>query len=211
MLNISCLSQKGGVGKSTLARMIATTYAGAGWRVKIADFNVKQKTSTDWAALRMGSGIEPSVPAEAFREFKNAKLQSRQYDLMVFDGRPDSDVSTIEIAKESQLVIIPVSVTNDDLQPQVRFAHELLSRGVARESMLFVVNQSLDSVLSVEDAKSFVRAAGYAIANVDIPNKTGYQIAQNIGRAITETAYPTLNKRAETAAQEIVTRVNEIP
>ncbi|WP_193371722.1 hypothetical protein [Polymorphum gilvum] len=36
-LFIGTISQKGGVGKSTLARLIAREYALAGWNVKIAD------------------------------------------------------------------------------------------------------------------------------------------------------------------------------
>jgi chromosome partitioning protein len=52
MVLIGSLAQKGGVGKSTLARLIARTYANGDWRVKIADFNTKQRTSVDWVAER---------------------------------------------------------------------------------------------------------------------------------------------------------------
>ena len=37
----------------------------------------------------------------------------------------------------------------------------------------------------------------------DLPSKTGYQHAQNSGRSVAESAYPTLNERAEALAQEI--------
>lgn len=39
-LIIGCISQKGGVGKSTLARLIAREYANSGWNVKIADLDI---------------------------------------------------------------------------------------------------------------------------------------------------------------------------
>ena len=49
MTIIICMcSQKGGVGKSTLARLVAREYANAGWSVKIADLDVSQGTSFNW-------------------------------------------------------------------------------------------------------------------------------------------------------------------
>ena len=38
----------------------------------------------------------------------------------------------------------------------------------------------------------------------DLPSKTGYQLAQNMGRSIAESAFQTLNDRADALAQEIV-------
>jgi chromosome partitioning protein len=133
----------------------------------------------------------------------------QDYDLIVCDGRPDSDVATLDIAKASDLIVIPCGVTLDDLTPQVRFAHELRSKGVKISKMLFAINKSVDSEVAVSDAKQFLTTAGYAVAETDIPMRTGYQIAQNSGRAISETLYPSLNQRAERLAQEIVARVTE--
>jgi len=210
MKTLAVLSQKGGVGKSTIARLMATAYAGVGWRVKIADFNVKQLTSVDWAGQRLAAEVKPEVPAEAFPNVKRALAQQTQYDLMVFDGKPDSDAVTLEIARESDLVVIPAQVTLDDLRPQVKFAHELLQRGVERADILFVLNKTLDSATSVTDAKGFIEAAGYRCAGTDLPVKTGYQLAQNGGRAINESQYPSLNERADALAQEIIDRFTEL-
>ena len=41
-LFLGIVSQKGGVGKSTLARLVAKEYATAGWRVKIADLDIAE-------------------------------------------------------------------------------------------------------------------------------------------------------------------------
>ncbi len=105
MKTLAVLSQKGGVGKSTIARLMATAYSSAGWRVKLADFNTKQLTSVEWAAMRMDAQVQPDVPAEAFPNVKKALTQQTQYDLMVFDGKPDSDVITLEIARESDMIL----------------------------------------------------------------------------------------------------------
>ena len=203
MLIVSCLSQKGGVGKSTLSQLIAVSFAQAKWRVKIADFNLKQKTSADWVAQRLEAKIKPAIAAEGYSSVKQVLLQRELYDLMVIDGRPDSDTSSLEIAKTSELIVVPIGVTLADLQPQVRFANELRSKGIAKIRIRFTVNKSIDSFISVLEAKNFVRAAGYDVFNTDIPMRTGYQIAQNDGRALNETAFPSLNERATKLAEEV--------
>jgi cellulose biosynthesis protein BcsQ len=43
---ISLVSQKGGVGKSAVARLLAVEFARAGWSVKIADLDTMQGTAT---------------------------------------------------------------------------------------------------------------------------------------------------------------------
>lgn len=208
MLTIACLSQKGGVGKSTLARLIAKTYATGGWRVKIADFNVKQKTSVDWAALRMAQGVDPEIAAEAYTDV--AKAIKGDLDLIVFDGKPDSDTQTIMIAKEGTLIVIPTGVSADDLVPQIRFAQELKSRGIDNRKLLFVLNKITDSTAASSDAKRFIGSAGFKVAEATIPMKTAFVNAHNSGRSLSETDYPSLNERSEILAQEIIDHVNEL-
>lgn len=206
MLTIACLSQKGGVGKSTLARLIARTYAHGEWQVKIADFNVKQKTSVDWCALRMGQGIKPDIAAEAFVDV--SKATRLDCDLVVFDGKPDSDTQTIRIAQVSLLVVIPTGISTDDLLPQVRFAQELKSRGVDNRKILFVLNKCTDSPAAVLDARQYIGRAGFGVAAGSLPMKTAYINAHNIGRCLAETDYPSLNQRADAVANEIIEQAN---
>ena len=63
---IGVISQKGGVGKSTLARLIAREYAQAGWHVKIADLDIQQSTAVNWQARRLQNALEPVVAVERF-------------------------------------------------------------------------------------------------------------------------------------------------
>ena len=59
---LGMVSQKGGVGKSTLARLVAREYANAGWSVKIADLDVSQGTSFNWQARRLQHTLELPFP-----------------------------------------------------------------------------------------------------------------------------------------------------
>jgi chromosome partitioning protein len=201
---ISCLSQKGGVGKSTLSRLVARTFASNGWSVKICDFNTRQLTSVDWVAMRMQAGIEPAIDAQPMTSIK--RLNKEPYDMLVIDGAPDSDQNSLEAARISHLVVIPTGVTVDDLKPQVGFANELVHKGVPREKLLFVLNKTGISDVPVREATQFLRAQGFLVADTDISTKDGYQIAQNSGHAITETKYPSLNQRADALATEIGAR-----
>lgn len=208
MLAIACLSQKGGVGKSTLARLLARTYAAGDWHVKIADFNVKQKTSVDWAALRMTQGLKPEIPAEAFTDVSRA--MRGEYDMVVFDGRPESDPQTLRLAQEAVLVVIPCGVAADDLVPQIRFAQELRSRGIDLRKIVFVLNKTPDSPAAITDARNYIANAGFTVTQTTLPVKVAYVNAHNVGRCISETEFPTLNDRSSALAKEIVGKVEEL-
>lgn len=54
---IGIVSQKGGVGKSTLARLVAREYANAGWRAKIVDLDYRREL----ASTGRGAACDPPV------------------------------------------------------------------------------------------------------------------------------------------------------
>lgn len=207
-LVIACLSQKGGVGKSTLARLIARTYAVAGWSVKICDFNTTQLTSVKWGQLRSDAGIEPVILAEPYNT--PTRLRREAVDLVVADGRPDSDQSSLDIARLSDLVVVPTGLSLDDLEPQLAFAHELVQKGVAADRLLFVLNKTTDSPTAVQEARNYLRA--YQVAQQDLTARTSYQRAQNHGRALSEVGVKvgTLEEKADLLAAEIVQRISEL-
>jgi len=207
-LVVSCLSQKGGVGKSTLARLIATTYAAEKWRVKIADLNVRQKTSVDWAAMRMGLEVKPPVAAEPILDVKAAMKQD--WDLIIFDGKPDSDSSSLDAAKNSHLIIIPTGTSIDDIVPQVRFANELHRNGVRKDKIVFVLNQTTDSTAQIEGARQLIAEGGYAVVKQNLPHRTGFQNAQNAGRSVSETEFKSLNNLSNAVATDLVKRANQL-
>jgi chromosome partitioning protein len=123
-LIISVVSQKGGVGKSTLARLIAREYAQAEWSVKIADLDISQGTSFNWQSRRLQHGIEPVIAVERFGTVEHALKVAPHVDLLILDGPPHSTAGTLRIAQASDLVILPTGLSLDDMQPSVLLAHE---------------------------------------------------------------------------------------
>lgn len=208
---IGMVSQKGGVGKSTLSRLIAREYASAGWNVKIADLDISQGTSTDWKQRREQSGLHPEVAVEPFRTVAQAMRVAPLYDLLVFDGPPHSMAGTLDIARASDLVVLPSGLALDDLKPGVLLAHELVEAGIEAGRVIFALCRVGDRDNEISEARSYIRKAGYDSLAGSLPEKTAYRRASDEGRAASEVVFPTLRERAERLAQGIIDLVTSQP
>lgn len=203
-LLVGVVSQKGGVGKSTIARLIAREYAAHGWDVKIADLDVSQGTSVDWKLRREQHGHAPDIGVETFNTVALALKRAAAYDLMIFDGPPHSTSGTLDIARHCDLVILPTGLSRDDLKPSVMLAHELVEHGIDPEEIAFVLCRVGDRPNEIQEARAYIHKAGYATLPGELPEKTGYRRASDEGRAPTEAPYPTLREKAEFLAQQII-------
>lgn len=201
---IGIVSQKGGVGKSTLARLIAREYAAADWRVKIADLDIQQGTSFNWQARRLRRGQEPAVPVERFGSVAQALKVAPLYDLLVLDGPPHATMGTLHIAEASRLVILPTGLALDDLEPGVLLAHELVKKGVQPQRLVFVFTRAGDSAAEETEAKAYVRQAGYRFVDTLLPEKVAYRRASDEGLALTETRFTSLNAKADALVQALI-------
>lgn len=201
---VGIVSQKGGVGKSTVARLIAREYAAAGWNVKIADLDISQATSTDWKKRREQAELTPVVAVEPFRTVEQAVRVAPHYDLLVFDGPPHSMSGTKEIARVSGVVILPTGLSLDDLKPSVLLAHELIDAGVRVEKIAFALCRVGDRETEITEARNYIEKAGYEALRGELPERTAYRRASDGGRALSEASHPTLRVRAEELAQSII-------
>ena len=74
MAVVAFVSQKGGVGKGSLARALAVEARRSGLAVKIADLDPGQGSTTDWHKDRLRTGLEPDVPVQMFKTAAAAML-----------------------------------------------------------------------------------------------------------------------------------------
>jgi chromosome partitioning protein len=206
-LVLGCISQKGGVGKSTLARLIAREFAAGGWRVKIADLDVSQITSTAWKKRRDCAGIDPEVAVEPFRTVSQALSVRDAYDLLILDGPPHSMAGTKEIARNSDLVVLPTGLSLDDLQPTVLLAHELVDAGIPADRIAFVLSRVGDRQNEIDEARSYIWKAGYFALSGELPEKTAFRRAADEGRALSEVTFPSLKSRAEELAKSVASKL----
>ena len=207
---IGMVSQKGGVGKSTLARLVAGEYAKAGWNVKIADLDVSQGTSYHWQARRLQHALEPVIAVERFGTVEQVLRIGSHYHLMILDGPPHSTAGTLQIGQAADLVVLPSGLSLDDLEPSVLLAHELVKKGIDRQKIAFALCRVGDSESEIAEARSYIDQAGYAVFRGEIPEKTAYRRASDDGRTLTETRFASLNQRSDVLTQSIVNHLNKL-
>jgi chromosome partitioning protein len=203
---VAFVSQKGGVGKSTLARALAREGAKAGLRVKLADLDTQQGTSVDWHRTRLAAGIEPVISAEAYATAAQALAVADRYDLLILDGPARTSAATLEIARSSSIVVQPTGAAADDLRPAVREFHALTKAGVPKPKLVFALNR-IGTEAEENDARQYIADAGYESLPGSLPERAGYRMAQNTGYAITETRFAPLNERADALIQALIDRI----
>jgi len=120
------VSQKGGVGKSALARLLAVGAIHRGRKTLLADFDLDQLTCVEWGALRMRAGLEPEVDTRAFKSLKKLRRDDGVADFIVADTRGLADDLSTEIAEDSEVVFLPTGVSGDDLRPTLALARKLV-------------------------------------------------------------------------------------
>jgi chromosome partitioning protein len=208
---VGVVSQKGGVGKSTLCRGIATTYALSEWSVKIADMDINQGTSFAWQQRRLLSGISPAVAVETFGTITQARKVIDSYELVVFDGAPHATKATVEIASISNLVILPTGLSLDDLIPTVVLANTLVDRhNIDINKIAFALCRVGNSEKELIDAKTYLSSTPYFLLDGFMQEKTAFRRAQDSGLSVVETPYKTPKAQAGNLIQSIITRLEQL-
>lgn len=207
-LKVGVISQKGGVGKSTLVRALAVEFARNDYSVKIADMDLKQKTATEWNCIRMEVEAQPAIAVEPFSKVKDALKQDDRYDVLLFDGAGQADAQTLEIAKACDFLILPTGIGRDDLLPQVKLAHELRRHGIGRDLIAFTLSRVGKSVSEQREARIFIEDAGYWVAG-KVQERTSISKCHDNGLAANETRYDTINGVIDTLIQKIGDKISK--
>ncbi len=208
---ISILNQKGGTTKSTIARTLAVEFENNKWSVHLADMDTTQKTSFNWAGRRAEEGVKPSIEVALYREPKAALKASNNTDLLIIDGKAFADNHVLEIAKVSTLIVLPVGISTDDLEPTLKLAMELVNKGIEKKAILFVVSKVMKSgEKEAMNTRKSIKDWGFSVTKGWIPFRTAYSQAIDNGRALTETKYKNLNETTDKIIQQIFDRSLEL-
>jgi chromosome partitioning protein len=132
-----------------------------------------------------------------------AASSNRSKSRSILDGAPHATQATLHIAQASHLVILPTGLAIDDLQPSVQLAHELATH-MPRQRLAFALCRVGISQTEIDEARQYLREAGYTVLKGELPEKAAYRRASDEGRAATETHFTSLNRRAEDLAQGVV-------
>jgi len=204
---VSFVSQKGGVGKSTLARLFAVGAAHRGHTALLADFDLEQLTCVEWNAMRQRAGIEPEIDARSFKSLKKLHKADDNIDFVIADTRGLADDLTKELAEESDVVFLPTGTSSDDLRPTLALARKLAKRG-AEGRIVLVLSKVGRSETQLARAIEAIAEAGFELLDEQWPLRDGFQGDLDAGRAGREARNPHLREAAERMEAALMKRAH---
>jgi len=205
---IAFVSQKGGVGKTTLARALAAVCSHAGLDVILGDLDPRQQTLVHWQQARTAHRVSPGLSVEAFKDAADAE-RAGPCDLLILDTPGGVNDDTLAVAHMAHLVVQPTGPTLDDLHPTVLLFHELVAAGIPKSHLVVALCRVLDED-EEEAARAYLEEAGYEVLDGSIPESITYRVAHNRGRSLTETDEQAFNARADALIEELLTKVAAI-
>ena len=203
---VAFISQKGGVGKSTLARALAVEVKKKGLNVLLADCDHQQKTSYEWTQWRKENNILPLIKSEIFNSVSAVGKLGKDYDLIIIDGPARTSQGTKELATYADLIIHPISASRDDLLPAIREFNALKVSGINKDKLLFVLNH-LATPAEVLATQEYLTESTYSFIPIYLYERASYRQTQNEGRAITEVNYSSLKRQAQKLIQSLLKRI----
>jgi chromosome partitioning protein len=192
------MNNKGGVGKSVLARAYAVETARAGASVLIADLDDIQQTTKRWADHRKVNGLQPPIRVEVATPRLAYDMADRA-EVLVIDTPGWTDRESLRMASWSTFCVIPSRANRmDDLSETVRLLHALKAQGiedwrfgVAMNALRAATAQQDDS-----DARAYLAEVGFKALPGFVRDLKEYEVALLEGKAITETGMQELNDEA---------------
>jgi len=199
----SLISQKGGVGKTALARLLAIEFTKAGWVVKIADLDTAQGTAAKWKARRDRAGLQPDIAVEKFRTVERALQEAARHDLLILDGPAHAERGGLIMARHSDLILMPTGYGLDDMEAQVEAAIELEEQGIPKDRIRFVFCSVKGSEAEDRDARGYLQRAGVNVLGPVFPEQPCIRQAHNEGRAASEVAFPSVQEKVIALVQAV--------
>jgi chromosome partitioning protein len=187
---IAFISQKGGVGKSTLSQALATEAQRQKISVLLADCDPQQASSHQW------SKIKGKINCQVFNSAKEIWPLTKQYNLIIIDGPARTSQATKEIAQKADLVIQPTGASRLDLVPALKEFNALKQSGIPIKKLLFVLTR-LSSKAEAKAIQKYLDKSDYNYSPYCLYEKASYKQIQNEGKSITEVKYKNLAQQAK--------------
>lgn len=197
MTIIAFISQKGGVGKSTLSQALAVEAKKQKIKVLLADCDSQQATSLEW------SKIKGKISCQVFNSIKEVWSLVKDYDLIIIDAPARTSQGTLEIAKKADLIIQPVGASRADLIPAVK-EFNALKKVVINEQKLLFVPFRLSTPTEFQLIQEYLKQTGYNCSPFYVMERTSYKQIQNEGKSISEVSYKSLKKQARELVDSIL-------
>jgi len=194
MKTISVISQKGGVGKTTIAIHLAGLALGAGFAPCLLDLD-QQATARAWSSWRnpQNPTLDPEKPILAPEVITTphgqldqtlARAEALGADFAFIDTPPNADAAAVKAAKAADLIIIPCQPSAFDLHAILTTA-DLVA--ISRKPAYVVLNGAHPQAQkAISDATKLLTEYDLQIAPVVITKRAIYQIASERGKLVSE-------------------------
>jgi chromosome partitioning protein len=179
---IAIVSQKGGVGKSTLAVHLATEAVAQGRRALLLDLD-PQGSAMEWANRRgdRPPDVSGANPASIAKEIERAKADG--YDLVVVDTAPHADHAALQAARAADLVAIPCRPSTFDI---AAISATLDLCKLANKQSVVVLNAApIRSRVTIEAVEAITEKGG-KVSSVIIRQRVSFQHCMIDGRTAAE-------------------------
>lgn len=202
---VAFLSQKGGVGKSTLARSLAVVASKVGLRVMLADLDPQQRTLMRWLKTRNELGLRPVVEVKAFDAVADALSDGEEADLVILDLPGQLSDAAALVGQNADLVVQPTSPSVDDLHPAILVFQALEKVHVPRERMVFALCRVLGEK-EAEATRKYLEHGEFSVLRGFISERLSYRDALNLGRSLVESRQASLNTAAQLMLLDLLDR-----
>ena len=206
---VGLLSQKGGTGKSTLARALGAVVAHAGLKVRVADLDPQHHTLLEWQRSRDENAVAPPIRVRGFTTIAQALAGAADDELLILDAPARAGRRTLDVAKAADLVVQPTSGSLDDLRPAIVFFHELVEADIPKDRLVLALSRTLTSA-EEEAARTYIAKAGYQVLAGAIPERAAYREAHNRGQAVTEAKQRPQDNQVEHLIEALFDKVHSL-
>lgn len=182
MKTIVIAAQKGGAGKTTLARNLAVAAAQDGRTVLCLDLDPQGSLRAWWESR------EADTPAMLDRDpaphalMATLNAAQAQFDLCIIDTPPAAPEWLAEALKSADLVLIPVRPSPDDLRA---VGATIAAVNTVRVPFAFALSQTPRAKITDEAAR--ILAQHGRVAPVNIAQQVSYAETGATGQGVTET------------------------
>jgi chromosome partitioning protein len=175
-------SQKGGVGKSTLARAIAVALASEGRRTLLADFDVDQRTCLRWQSQRLARHLQPEIAVEKFSKESKLDRVAHRYDEVIIDTPGRFDELSLDLALSSDVIFLPSSFSPDDISPTLKVVEALRNAGIPPSRVAVVFCRTGGSARQAQYARSILTMNNIIALDAVLPQRDGFVSLSATGR-----------------------------
>lgn len=198
---IAITSEKGGVGKSTLAVHLAGALTERGLDAALIDEDGRVGSSLRWARRREEGLGFPVLDAD---EVKPKKLAALDAVLIDTEGRPRrKDLRAL--AERADLILIPSGPTMLELEATRELLDFFEDEGAARRVRV-VLTRVPPTGQAGEQAREDLRDDGWTVCNTALRSYTAYQKAAELGSLCRDVRDP----RAEQAWDDVLRLSREV-